>query len=65
MRGWLNDVRSYIPPVGIGEKMRGAALCTVVHSKIHGIKAGDTVIAQVCHVFYMLTSRVLDGASTL
>ena len=22
MRGWLNDVRSYIPPVGIGDVMR-------------------------------------------
>ena len=22
MRGWLNDARSYIPPVGIGEVMR-------------------------------------------
>jgi NADPH-dependent curcumin reductase CurA len=50
MRGWLNDVRSYVPPVRIGEKMRGSTLCTVMHSKIHGIEAGDIVIAQVCHL---------------
>jgi hypothetical protein len=47
MRGWLNDVRSYVPPVGIGEKMRGASLATVLYSKASGIQAGDTVIAPV------------------
>ena len=47
MRGWLNDVRSYIPPVRIGEKMRGAALATVIYSKIAGIQPGDAVIAPV------------------
>lgn len=47
MRGWLNDVRSYVPPVRIGEKMRGASLATVVYSKISGIQAGDVVIAPV------------------
>jgi len=43
----LNDVRSYVPPVGIGEKMRGATLATVVYSKISGIQAGDVVLAPV------------------
>ncbi|EXJ91855.1 hypothetical protein A1O3_00405 [Capronia epimyces CBS 606.96] len=33
MRGWLNDTRSYIPPVQIGEVMRGHAVGTVVASK--------------------------------
>jgi NADPH-dependent curcumin reductase CurA len=47
MRGWLNDVRSYVPPVRIGEKMRGASLATVLSSKIPGIQAGDVVIAPV------------------
>ena len=47
MRGWLNDVRSYVPPVAIGEKMRGAALATVVYSRIPGIEAGDIVLAPV------------------
>ena len=50
MRGWLNDVRSYIPPVGIGEKMRGASLATVLFSKVQGIHSGDTVIAPVTPV---------------
>ncbi|KAK5050102.1 hypothetical protein LTR84_004222 [Exophiala bonariae] len=33
MRGWLNDTRSYLPPVQIGEIMRGSALGTVKASK--------------------------------
>ncbi|MFF0709065.1 MULTISPECIES: NADP-dependent oxidoreductase [Gordonia] len=33
MRGWLDDVPSYIPPVGIGEVMRAHAVGTVVVSE--------------------------------
>lgn len=33
MRGWLNDVPSYIPPVGIGEVMRASTVGQVVESK--------------------------------
>lgn len=33
MRGWLNDTRSYIPPVKIGEIMRGGAVGTIKASK--------------------------------
>ena len=29
MRGWINDVRSYIPPVAIGEVMRAGAVSRV------------------------------------
>jgi len=47
MRGWLNDVRSYVPPVAIGEKMRGATIATVLRSKKEGIKTGDVVLAPV------------------
>lgn len=32
MRGWLNDVRSYIPPVGIGEVMRASGTGVVTAS---------------------------------
>src|SRR5579862_1675165 len=47
MRGWLDDVRSYVPPVAIGEKMRGASLSTVIYSRMQDIQAGDTVISPV------------------
>ena len=30
MRGWLNDAKSYIPPVGIGEVMRAGGIGKVV-----------------------------------
>ena len=43
MRGWLNDVRSYLPPVGIGEVMRAAVTGTVVESKHPGFSVGDAV----------------------
>ncbi|KAI1822217.1 NAD(P)-binding protein [Xylaria intraflava] len=43
MRGWLNDVRSYLPPVQIGEKMRGGAVCRVLASKNPKAKPGDFV----------------------
>jgi len=33
MRGWLNDSKSYIPPVGIGEVMRSGSIGEIVASK--------------------------------
>ncbi|MFT5196029.1 MAG: NADPH-dependent curcumin reductase CurA [Cellvibrionaceae bacterium] len=32
MRGWMNDARSYIPPVQIGEVMRAGSVGTVIKS---------------------------------
>lgn len=52
MRGWLNNVRSYVPPVAIGDKMRGATLATVIHSRIPGIQQGDIVSAPVTILLY-------------
>jgi NADPH-dependent curcumin reductase CurA len=43
MRGWMNDSKSYIPPVGIGEVMRALAVGEVVASKHAGFAAGDHV----------------------
>ncbi|KAI0014691.1 hypothetical protein F4780DRAFT_187889 [Xylariomycetidae sp. FL0641] len=45
MRGWLNDARSYMPPVQIGEVMRGGAICRVLASKSSKVKQGDLVMA--------------------
>jgi NADPH-dependent curcumin reductase CurA len=33
MRGWMNQSRSYVPPVGVGEVMRALALGQVVDSR--------------------------------
>ena len=43
MRGWLNDARSYIPPVAIGEVMRAGGIGRVVASKNPAFSVGDTV----------------------
>jgi NADPH-dependent curcumin reductase len=43
MRGWMNEGKSYIPPVGIGEVMRAGAIAKVIESKDHAFKAGDFV----------------------
>lgn len=44
MRGWLNDVRSYIPPVGLNEVMRSFSAGRVVESRHADFSAGDTVV---------------------
>ncbi|RZL94511.1 MAG: NADP-dependent oxidoreductase [Variovorax sp.] len=43
MRGWLNDARSYIPPVQIGEVMRAGGVGRVIASKNPAFAVGDTV----------------------
>ncbi|OCF79002.1 cytoplasmic protein [Kwoniella mangroviensis CBS 8886] len=43
MRGWLNDVRSYLPPVQIGAVMRATSLGRVVKSNDSNFKEGDLV----------------------
>lgn len=43
MRGWMNDVPSYIPPVGIGEVMRAVGVGQVVESRSDRIAEGSYV----------------------
>jgi len=43
MRGWLNEGRSYIPPVAIGEVMRAGGVGRVLVSKNPAFAVGDTV----------------------
>jgi len=43
MRGWMNDARSYIPPVGIGEVMRAGGIGRVIASKNPDYAVGDLV----------------------
>jgi NADPH-dependent curcumin reductase CurA len=47
MRGWMNDGKSYIKPVGIGEVMRAGAVGTVVESKADGFAPGDVVVGAL------------------
>jgi len=43
MRGWMNQSRSYVPPVAIGEVMRALALGQVVASKNPDVAVGKHV----------------------
>lgn len=44
MRGWLNDSRSYVEPVKIGEVMRAGGVGTVIAAGSGSkYRAGDTV----------------------
>lgn len=42
-RGWVNDMESYMPPVGIGEVMRAGSVGQVVESKNDDFSKGDLV----------------------
>jgi NADPH-dependent curcumin reductase CurA len=43
MRGWMNEGRSYVPPVGIGEVMRALGAGEVIESRHPKFSAGDQV----------------------
>ena len=43
-RGWLNDVKSYVPPVQIGEIMRASSVGQIIESKDENFSIGDIVM---------------------
>ena len=43
MRGWMNEARSYVPPVGIGEVMRAGGIGQVTDSRHPDFEAGELV----------------------
>jgi NADPH-dependent curcumin reductase CurA len=45
MRGWMNEGKSYIPPVGLGEVMRAGGVGRVVASDHPSFAVGDAVSA--------------------
>jgi NADPH-dependent curcumin reductase CurA len=60
MRGWMNDVRSYMPPVGIGEVMRAGAIGRVVASAHPGFAPGEWLSG----IFGVQEYAVSDGRGT-
>ncbi|MBS0428156.1 MAG: NADP-dependent oxidoreductase [Proteobacteria bacterium] len=56
MRGWMNEGRSYIPPVGIGEVMRAGGVGRVVASKNPAFAVGDVVYGTLGVQEYALVS---------
>jgi NADPH-dependent curcumin reductase CurA len=63
MRGWLNDVRSYIPPVGIGDVMRALGAGEVVASQHPDFAVGDVVSGSFGVCEYALSDT--DGVTRL
>ena len=57
MRGWMNEGKSYIPPVAIGEVMRAGAAGRVVASKSPAFAEGDLVVG----LFGVQEYAVSDG----
>ena len=47
MRGWMNDAKSYIPPVGINEVMRAGGIGKVIASSSPQYAVGDLVSAAL------------------
>ncbi len=46
MRGWMNDRKSYIAPIGLGEVIRAGGVGTVVASNDSSLSVGDTVTGR-------------------
>ncbi len=65
MRGWMNEGRSYIPPVGIGEVMRASVVGEVLASRKDGVEVGQHVVAmtgvQELAVTDLTGGYVVDG----
>ncbi|MFN2616862.1 MAG: NADP-dependent oxidoreductase, partial [Thermoleophilaceae bacterium] len=58
MRGWMNEGKSYVPPVGIGEVMRAICVGKVIETKHPDFAEGD----HVTGLFGMQEYAVLDGS---
>jgi len=43
-RGWVSEVKSYVPPVAIGEVMRGITIGVLEHSHHEDFQVGDIVL---------------------
>jgi NADPH-dependent curcumin reductase CurA len=57
MRGWMNEARSYVPPVGIGEVMRAGGIGRVVESRNREFITGELVSGM----FGVQSYAVSDG----
>ncbi len=55
MRGWINDARSYVPPVAIGELMRALGVGIVTASRNPRFAVGDHVSGMFGVQEYALT----------
>src|SRR5688500_15068589 len=57
MRGWMNEGKSYIPPVGIGEVMRAGGIGKVIASQNPKFAVGDLVSAGLGVQEYLVVAE--------
>jgi NADPH-dependent curcumin reductase len=63
MRGWMNEGKSYIRPVEIGEVMRAAGVGRVVQSNAAGFAVGDMVAGLAgVQEYASISEKELPGA---
>lgn len=48
-RIWMSDQDAYLPPVGLGDPMRGSCVSLVTESRFDGLEAGDIVNTGLAH----------------
>jgi NADPH-dependent curcumin reductase CurA len=65
MRGWLNEGKSYIAPVGIGEVMRAGGIGRVIASKDPVFAPGDVVSGLLGVQEYCQAAAGLPGSRSL
>jgi NADPH-dependent curcumin reductase CurA len=58
MRGWMNDARSYIEPVGIGDVMRAGGIAEIVESNNQKFAVGEHIYGMTGAQQYLVS----DGA---
>lgn len=46
MRGWMNDAKSYLPPVALGDVMRAGTISEVIASENSAYQVGDFVFGS-------------------
>jgi len=46
MRGWINEGKSYIEPVGIGDVMRAGGVARIIESRHQAFEVGDHVVGM-------------------
>jgi NADPH-dependent curcumin reductase len=65
MRGWMNEGKSYIPPVAIGEVMRAGGVGEVIASKNAQFPVGTMVSSGLgIQQYSLMTSEQIKGQGT-
>jgi len=65
IRTWMNDAPGYLPPIGIGDVIRGGGIGAVVESNSDRYKTGDLVFGMLGWQDYAIADEGERAAQTL